>query len=230
MTNPPLHFIMKAKICPSILSSDFAHLADECKKVISGGADWIHIDVMDGHFVPNLTLGAPIVSCLHKAIPDAFLDVHLMVEKPEVYVEPMAKAGANQFTFHYEATQDVNGLIQTIHNAGMRAAISIKPATPVDVLFPFLDAVDMILIMTVEPGFGCQAFMYDMLDKVRAIREKKPQLDIQVDGGLNDGTIDTAAAAGANCIVAGAIFRVEDYKGLINRFRTAVESKGSGNL
>ena len=216
---------MKAKIAPSILSADFAALGDECRKVLACGADWIHVDVMDGHFVPNLTIGAPVVTCLRKAMPDAFLDVHLMVEHPEVYVEPMTKAGANQFTFHYEATTQVRELIDVIHKAGMRASISIKPKTPVDVVFPFLDFVDMILVMTVEPGFGGQEFMHDMLGKVKAIRERKPELDIEVDGGLNAKTIDEAAAAGANCIVAGAVFRVDDPAGLIARLREPIERK-----
>lgn len=217
---------MKALISPSILAADFAALGAECRKVIDAGADWIHVDVMDQHFVPNLTIGAPVVACLHKAVPDAFLDVHLMVENPEVFVEPMQKAGANLFTFHYEATDKVKELIDVIHAAGMKAAIAIKPKTPADVVFPFLDDVDMILVMTVEPGFGGQSFMYDMMDKVKAIRAKKPELIIQVDGGLNESTIDTAAAAGANCIVAGAVFRTSDPAKMISTLRASVECGG----
>ena len=217
---------MQPHICPSILSCDFSALRDECRKVIAAGADWIHVDVMDGHFVPNLTLGAPVITCLHKAIPDAFLDVHLMVEHPEVYVEAMAEAGASQFTFHIEACEEPKKLIDAIHKAGMKASISIKPKTPVEAIFPYLDEVDMILVMTVEPGFGCQSLIYDTLDKVKAIRGKKPELNIQVDGGLNPGTIDSATSAGANCIVSGAIFRTDDPAGLINLFRKSVENRG----
>ena len=211
---------MEAKICPSILSANFATLGEDCKKVIAAGADWIHVDVMDYHFVPNLTIGAPVVSSLHKYIPDAFLDVHLMVENPEKYVVDMAKAGANQFTFHIEATNNSDSLIESIHKAGMRAAIAVKPKTPIDSIYPYLDKVEMILVMTVEPGFGGQKFMADMMPKIQEIRKRNQKIDVQVDGGLNAETVKTCAEAGSNCIVAGSfVFGASDWKVVIDQLR-----------
>eukprot|EP00002_Diphylleia_rotans_P038004 TRINITY_DN8576_c0_g1_i1.p1 TRINITY_DN8576_c0_g1~~TRINITY_DN8576_c0_g1_i1.p1 ORF type:complete len:220 (+),score=66.50 TRINITY_DN8576_c0_g1_i1:57-716(+) len=214
-----------AVIAPSILSSDFAILAAEAKRMQDCGADTLHVDVMDGHFVPNLTLGAPIVKSL-RAHTTMFLDCHLMVSNPEQWVTDFASAGANQYTFHIEATNDAAALIQKIKATGMRAGIALKPKTPVEQVVPFLDMVDMVLIMTVEPGFGGQSFMEDTMPKVRALRDLKPELDIQVDGGLDTKTIKVAAAAGANNIVAGtSIFKSQDPAATIATLRQEVDSK-----
>jgi ribulose-phosphate 3-epimerase len=213
-----------AKISPSMLSCDFARLADEAKRMINDGADWLHMDVMDGHFVPNLTLGAPIVKALRQHVPNAYLDCHLMVSEPEKWVKDFSKAGASGFTFHIEATRDAGALIKAIHDVGMKAGISVKPKTPISDVLPYCNDADMILIMTVEPGFGGQSFMADMMPKVKELRSKFPNLDIQVDGGLAIDTIDEAAAAGANVIVAGTgVFGAKDPKAAITALRTSVE-------
>ncbi|KAI9597894.1 ribulose-phosphate 3-epimerase [Syncephalis fuscata] len=214
----------KAKIAPSLLSGDFADLANECKRMTELGADYLHMDVMDGHFVPNLTLGAPIIKSLRKHT-DAFLDCHLMVSEPEKWVNDFAKAGASMYTFHVEATEDAASLIKRIKSLGMLAGIALKPATSVDVVLPFAADVDQVLVMTVEPGFGGQLFMPHCMPKVRALREQFPNLDIQVDGGLGLDTIEQATSAGANVIVAGSsIFSAADPKLVIDGLRKSVET------
>lgn len=212
----------KIIISPSILSADFANLERDIKRVEDDGADWIHVDVMDGHFVPNITIGVPVVKSLKK-ITKLPLDVHLMIENPDKYIEPFVKAGADILTFHYEAVKEneIAELIKKIKSYGIKAGISIKPKTRPDVLLPYLDIVDMVLVMTVEPGFGGQSFMGDCAEKIKFIRQNSPEnLIIQVDGGINSQTGKICKDFGANSLVAGSyIYGADDILQAINSLK-----------
>ncbi|MBQ9365171.1 MAG: ribulose-phosphate 3-epimerase [Schwartzia sp.] len=211
------------KVAPSILSADFSKLGDEIKKVSDAGADCIHIDVMDGRFVPNITLGAPIVKCVRHITKKPF-DVHLMIEHPEDMIESFSDAGADIITFHVEATHHSHRLIQAIKKLGCRAGVAINPATPACMVEPIIEDIDMVLVMTVNPGFGGQKFIPSTLRKIRDIRNMADKcehdIDIEVDGGINDLTAKDVIAAGANVLVAGSyVYGASDVKRAIASLR-----------
>ena len=211
------------KISPSILACDFTKLGEEIESIRLGGAEMAHLDVMDGIFVTNISFGLPVIESIRKST-SMFLDVHLMITKPERYIERFIDAGADLVTFHIEATDCPDKCIEMIKSKGKLAAISVKPNTPVEDIYPYLDRCDMILIMTVEPGFGGQSFMPDMLEKVKTLRAEIERrglnIDIQVDGGINAETSKMAVKAGANVLVAGsAVFKAADRKAAIEALR-----------
>ena len=212
------------KISPSILASDFSKLGKEAEKCENAGADMLHIDVMDGHFVPNITIGIPVVKSLRKCVSIPF-DVHLMISDPEKYIPGFIDAGADIITFHAEADCDIKRCVGLIKNAGKKAGVSLKPSTSADVIRDVLSELDMVLVMTVEPGFGGQSFMEDQLEKIAAVRKMCDDLsldtDIQVDGGINTETAKKVIAAGANVLVAGSfVFNAENTKAAIESLKS----------
>lgn len=204
------------KVSPSILSADFGNMERDIRALKTTGVEYVHVDIMDGHFVPNLSMGFPMVEALRK-VTDLVLDVHLMIDRPIRYVERFCKAGADILTIHVEADTEENTrkALQTIKDLGVKPAVCVKPKTPAEAVLPFIDLCDLILVMTVEPGFGGQSFMADMMPKVAQIRqyinEKKPSCELEVDGGVNAQTGKVCIEAGANVLVAGsAYFKAED--------------------
>lgn len=217
-------------LAPSILSADFTRLGEDIQTVAAAGAQYLHIDVMDGAFVPSVSFGMPVISSIRK-VSDLFFDVHLMMEKPERYIQTFADCGADGITVHAEASTHLHRTIQSIHAAGIKAGVALNPATPLSALDYVLEDLDMVLIMTVNPGFGGQSYIPTMTGKIRALRslakEKNPNLLIEVDGGINVSTIRTVLNAGANVCVAGsAVFsgdRAEKVKGLLDVMKEYTE-------
>lgn len=215
------------KIAPSVLSADFARLGAEVEEVKRGGADYAHVDVMDGLFVPNISIGIPVVKSLRKAT-DMFLDVHLMIERPLRYVEQFCMAGADLVNFHVEADseENIHAAIAKAHELGKKAGVTIKPKTPAEAVLPFINEVELVLVMTVEPGFGGQSFMFDQLEKIKRIRaiidENNPACELEADGGIDAVTAPLARDAGCNVLVAGsAVFNKPDRAAAIEAIRNA---------
>ena len=214
-------------IAPSVLAADFLQLGEEIRRVEDAGANFLHLDVMDGHFVPNMSFGAPLIASIRRSTSLIF-DVHLMIKDPQRYIDDFVKAGADIITIHYESCDDPLAVIRQIRKQDVKVGVSISPKTPAQVLLPLLDEVDMILVMTVEPGFGGQKFMPDMMEKVRLLRKeiirRRLKVDIEVDGGISEDNAALVSESGANVLVAGsAIFKSKRPRLVISRMRAEAE-------
>ena len=214
---------MKTQILPSLLAADFGRLADEILRAEASGAEALHLDVMDAHFVPNLSFGPDVVALAARTAPGFYRNVHLMMTRPDLYLEAFAKAGAQTIQIHVEADCDIHTELKRIRAMGLKNAIVINPETPVEHLFPYLDEIDEALVMTVHPGYGGQKFIEDCMPKVETLRRMRPNLDIMVDGGINAETALIAAKAGANQFVAGSyLFKQADMRAAVDAMRMGV--------